>query len=748
VVRPGGGYLITGGYGGLGLLAARWLAGHGAGRIVLNGRSGPAGRAGLDELAATGTEVLVVTGDIARPGVAERLAAAVRAGGTPLCGIVHAAGVFADAMVGDVTPEDLGRVWAPKAVGAWRLHEATAGAAGADLDWFVLFSSAAALLGSPGQAAYATANAWLDAFAGWRRARGLPAVAAGWGVWADAAAAAGVTLTGIGPIGPGEGVAALETLLREDRGAVGVVRIDPAAAAAAYPEIAATAYFARLTGGGTGPAVGDTAWAGPEAVRAAAPRQRRALAGHRVRQQVAAVLGSPAGGLSGGLALTDAGMDSLAAQRICNLVEHDLGVVLEPAALLGGATLAQLQESVFAALGAPETGPAGGAPAPAEPAPEPVRVEPVPAGAPRPPARQVPAGVEPRDATERLVTRVVAGVLGIPPPGVTDDLGGVLTGAARAEIAARLAGETGTEAAAALFAVPTVEAVAGELRRAEDAEAGQLIRPLRAGGPLPPVLLAHPAGGTTGVYKALAALLDGSRPVFGLERLDGPVGVRAARYAEAVAGRFPGGGWVLGGWSFGGVLGYETARLLGEAGSPAALVALLDSALPLQVPAGTEHEALARRFEAFAGYLERTYGRTVRLAAADLLGLDEDAQLALVLDRMTAAGLAQVLSPAILRHQIQSHQDTRALERYRPAAYPGPVVLYRTEQDTPWAVSDPRYQITSEGRGWEPFCAGLTVVPVAAHHLNLLDPPAVHDVAAHLRALISVHEGHTQGGHP
>jgi phthiocerol/phenolphthiocerol synthesis type-I polyketide synthase D len=343
---------------------------------------------------------------------------------------------------------------------------------------------------------------------------------------------------------------------------------------------------------------------------------------------------------------------------------------------------------------------------------------------------------------------VAAEVLGTPPPGVTDDLGGVLTGAVRAELGARLAAETGAAiSAAALFARPTIEAVADQLRQAEDAEAGQLIRPIRAGGPLPPVLLAHPAGGTTGVYKALAALLDGSRPVFGLERLEGPVSDRAARYAEAVAGRFPGGGLVLGGWSFGGVLGYETARLLAAAGQPPALVVLLDAALPLPVPPGGESEALARRFAAFAEYLERTYGRGVRLAAGELTGLDEDAQFALVTGRMAEAGLDRLLSPAILRHQIASHQDTRALERYRPAIYPGPVVLYRAERDTPWAVPDPRYQITSEGRGWEPFCPGLAIVPVAAHHLNLLDPPAVHDVAAHLRTLISAHQGHSQGGH-
>ena len=211
VVRPGGAYVITGGYGGLGLLVARWLADRGAARIVLSGRGGPppAARAAV---AGLGARAMVVTGDVAEPGVAERLVAAACDGGVPLRGVVHAAGVFRDALAGDVTEAGLRAVWAPKVAGAWRLHEATAGA---DLDWFVLFSSAAALLGSPGQAAYAAANAWLDAFAGWRRAAGLPATAVNWGIWADIGAAAGIALGGIGPIGPDEGIAALETLLAE-----------------------------------------------------------------------------------------------------------------------------------------------------------------------------------------------------------------------------------------------------------------------------------------------------------------------------------------------------------------------------------------------------------------------------------------------------------------------------------------------------------------------------------------------------
>ena len=222
-----------------------------------------------------------------------------------------------------------------------------------------------------------------------------------------------------------------------------------------------------------------------------------------------------------------------------------------------------------------------------------------------------------------------------------------------------------------------------------------------------------------------------------LERLAGEVRERSGRYVEAILERFPGGGWVLGGWSFGGVLGYETARQLTAAGHRVALLVLLDAALPLPVPAGTEDQALARRFTAFADYLSRTYGRTVRLAAGELLGLAEDAQLDLVMRRMAEAGLTEELSPAILRHQHTSHEDTRALERYRAEPYDGPVVLYRAERETPWAVADPRYEITGETRGWDRLCRGLEAVGIDAHHLNLLDPPAVGVVAGHLRALLN-----------
>lgn len=681
VVRPGGSYVITGGYGGLGLEVARWLARRGAGRLVLAGRSGPPASS-LDGLAA---DVRVVRGDVSSPQVADQLLAAAQDGGTSLRGIVHAAGVFGDALVTDVTPDLLARVWAPKARGASALHEAIE-RAGADPDWVVLFSSAAALLGSPGQAAYAIANAWLDGFARWRTGQGLPTYSIGWGVWDRVGRAADIAIGGIDPLSPQEAIEDLEALLTQERPVTAVLRLDPDRTAAAFPEISAIGFFGSLFA----PA-GDVA----------------ARPGARVRSIVAAVLGLPEYQVHPDLVLADAGLDSLAAQRIVGMLERETGVKLETSVLLTGATLATLQEA------------AGGDPPPAEPEPH----------------------IEPRDITERWVLRVIADVLGADGLGVTHDLRhSGLTDQSRGEIAARLAAETGLQLdPGELLRIPTAEAAAERIRKIRATADAGLMPTIRAssGQDAAPLLLAHPAGEDTGIYKMLAGLLDDDRPVFGIERQPGTVTERARRYSAAISERFPAGSCVLGGWSFGGVLAYETARCLAAAGRRPDLVVLLDAALPLPVAPEDEARVLARRFAAFADYLTRTYGRAVQLREEELAGLAEDDQLALLTERMDASGVTARLSPAMLRHQFTSHEDTRALEGYQAGQYDGPVVLYRADQPTPWAVQDPRYEITDPSRGWAPLCPRLDVIPVDAHHLNLLDPPAVSAVAAHLRAQLA-----------
>jgi polyketide synthase 5 len=220
VFRRDGSYIITGGLGGLGLFLAEKMAAAGAGRIVLSSRSEPTVKAleTIELVRSIGSDVVVECGDIAQADTAQRLVATATATGLPLRGVLHAAAVVEDATLTNITDELIDCDWAPKVYGAWNLHKATASA---PLDWFCSFSSAAALLGSPGQGAYAAANSWLDAFTHWRRAQGLPATAIAWGAWGEIGRGAGFAEGTGAAITPDEGAYAFESLLRHDRAYTG-----------------------------------------------------------------------------------------------------------------------------------------------------------------------------------------------------------------------------------------------------------------------------------------------------------------------------------------------------------------------------------------------------------------------------------------------------------------------------------------------------------------------------------------------
>ncbi|WP_051707131.1 MULTISPECIES: type I polyketide synthase [unclassified Streptomyces] len=326
VVRPDGSYLVTGGLGGLGLLVARWLAERGAGAVVLTSRSAPgaATRTELDALTREfGTRVEVVRGDLAEPGVADTLVRAADGTGHPLRGVVHAAAVVEDATVATLSAALLEKVWRPKATGARLLHRATVGQ---ELDWWVTFSSAASLLGNPGQGAYAAANAWLDEFTSWRRAQGLPATCVNWGPWAEVGRGTGMADRGYAMITPEEGIAALERLLAHDRARTAYTPVDLARWLESFPATGRTAFFAELatTGAGTD---ADTGGALLAELRAAdGPRQREELLRERVVEHVAAVLRLPADRFDAHTSLVTLGLDSLMAIALRNRLQRELGL--------------------------------------------------------------------------------------------------------------------------------------------------------------------------------------------------------------------------------------------------------------------------------------------------------------------------------------------------------------------------------------------------------------------------------------
>jgi acyl transferase domain-containing protein/acyl carrier protein len=213
-----GTYLVTGGLAGLGLLVAVRLADEGARTLVLAGRREPQADAlaQIEALRARGVAVTIVSADI---GTAEGVARAMQAVADTrrsLRGVVHAAGATDDASLLAQTWQKFERVMGAKVRGAWLLHRATARM---PLDFFVMFASGAAFLGSPGQANHAAANAFMDALAHHRRAAGLPALSIDWGAWSEVGAATRggvidrVGARGLRPIPPADGLAVLLHLM-------------------------------------------------------------------------------------------------------------------------------------------------------------------------------------------------------------------------------------------------------------------------------------------------------------------------------------------------------------------------------------------------------------------------------------------------------------------------------------------------------------------------------------------------------
>jgi acyl transferase domain-containing protein len=223
--RPQHSYLITGGLGMLGREAAKWLADNGADQVVLVSRREPdeATRVFLETISESGCDAVVHCADF---GNADEVRALFdRFGGgpnndlLPLAGVIHAAGVLDDGLIGTQTWERFEKILAPKIIGASLLDELTRDL---PLDFFVLYSSAASVLGSPGQSNYATANAFMDGLA-WRRQQlGLPAISINWGPWsagmaADERIAKRLALQGITALAIDESHAAMEKILVADQ---------------------------------------------------------------------------------------------------------------------------------------------------------------------------------------------------------------------------------------------------------------------------------------------------------------------------------------------------------------------------------------------------------------------------------------------------------------------------------------------------------------------------------------------------
>jgi len=376
-VRDEGAYLITGGLGGLGLETARWLAVRGARKLLLLGRSAFSTRAqavrSIEALGASVTYVAVDTADARALSIA--LADYEREHGA-IIGVFHAAGVGRDNMVPQLDAATLRDVFLAKAGGAWTLHRYFAAK---PLDCFVLFSSAASMLGSPGQTAYAYANAVLDALATMRAAHGLPALAIQWGPWAEvgmAVAAAGFTerlaQRGIHAFSPAQGMNLFANALCARVPVLGAVMIDweqmNRTTASARRPLFAGLFPAPLPVEAVASAAVEVPknFAAPivplrvtmsligAQLLAARGEERVARVQAYLTQQVAAVLMVPVAQVGAERPFNELGMDSIMLMELINAVERDLRLKLYPNEVIDRPNVADLARYVAGELRAPE----------------------------------------------------------------------------------------------------------------------------------------------------------------------------------------------------------------------------------------------------------------------------------------------------------------------------------------------------------------------------------------------------------
>jgi phthiocerol/phenolphthiocerol synthesis type-I polyketide synthase D len=313
VVRPDGAYLITGGLGAVGLHAAHWLSKKGAGRIVLNGRSAPDGdaEAVIAAMRERGTRVAVVRGDIAHPDTARELVAAANTDGFSLRGVLHAALTVHDGPIATLAAADFLPTWQSKVDGAWQLHEATLDTA---LDWWVTFSSMSAMIGAAGLGSYASANAWLDGLAAWRRTQGRPATSISWGLWAGSGLARTYEDRGHAALAPADAMDAMEVALLKDFTHVGIFRADAAHWFADQPALAALPLFAQLSPPTTEVSTAPDSLA--DRLRGADLAERVHIWSEYLWAQVGDILGRRPSTTQPNMPFISLGLDSLGAMRL------------------------------------------------------------------------------------------------------------------------------------------------------------------------------------------------------------------------------------------------------------------------------------------------------------------------------------------------------------------------------------------------------------------------------------------------
>ncbi|GAB2561412.1 type I polyketide synthase [Dyella jejuensis] len=349
-------YLITGGLGGLGLAIARRMVRDGARHVVLVGRRPPSLSAldVMEEINTGGARCTAMSVDIADMNAVTAMFDAIQRDMPPVRGVIHAAGILNNGMLVQMDHDQVCSVMPAKVHGAWNLHRAVAGK---ELDFFVLFSSLASFIGSPGQGNYAAANAFLEGLVEHRRAQGLPALSIAWGPWSEIGMAADVhnlqrlAQHGMGMVMPDKGLDLLEDLILERQaGAKGALPMNWDAWARMRGYAAQTPYFASLMSGQQGAGGGGNSRITRASLVGKTPDEQMELLVAAIRRTVCNALMLDVEQVELDAPLISIGLDSIMSLELKDRIESGIDVIVRTNALVSGKSIRDLAEQFRAEL--------------------------------------------------------------------------------------------------------------------------------------------------------------------------------------------------------------------------------------------------------------------------------------------------------------------------------------------------------------------------------------------------------------
>lgn len=344
------------------------------------------------------------------------------------------------------------------------------------------------------------------------------------------------------------------------------------------------------------------------------------------------------------------------------------------------------------------------------------------------------AGVPPRDAAERLTFATWALVTGSSAGGIFNTLP-ILDDPTAQKLAERLSERTGGDIDFEdLLDASNIEEMADVVRVHLEDEITGIVRKLREipDAQRKPLLVFHPAGGSTVAYEALLRKVPADIPIYGIERVEGELPERLEQYYPVIKELQPEGPYYLLGWSLGGALAYGMGVALASQGDEVAYVGLVDAVLPRKEITDTVEER-RERLERYAEFAKRTYDiGDVPIPMDRLVEAETDEDMFNIIMELMQLSKARIPG-GIIEHQRTSFLDNRALLKVKRVEYDGYVALYRADRMHDGAIElEPNFADVAPDGGWGEYAKNLEIIPIGGDHLSIIDEPYASKISAHI----------------